>query len=182
MARAPAVDGMFVGEPEDGVLQLAALESLERLGDVPSLTWRAATAQIVPHRAHGSFTGFLDDAVPGVGSAGARALLAAARQQALRHRRNEPRLPVHRATSASRRSTRATSSASAAPKALVDEIERGYRELGVEFFYLWGDTVTLNVKSFTRVLRRADRAASCRSSGSATRAPTTSPTRRSCTG
>jgi anaerobic magnesium-protoporphyrin IX monomethyl ester cyclase len=33
--------------------------------------------------------------------------------------------------------------------ALVDEIERGYRELGVEFFYLWGDTVTLNVKSFT---------------------------------
>ena len=35
------------------------------------------------------------------------------------------------------------------PKALVDEIERSYRELGVEFFYLWGDTVTLNVKSFS---------------------------------
>ncbi len=34
-------------------------------------------------------------------------------------------------------------------KALVDEIERSYRELGVDFFYLWGDTVTLNVKSFT---------------------------------
>ena len=34
------------------------------------------------------------------------------------------------------------------PKTLVDEIERSYRELGVEFFYLWGDTVTLNVKSF----------------------------------
>ena len=34
-------------------------------------------------------------------------------------------------------------------KALVDEIERGDRELGVDFFYLWGDTVTLNVKSFT---------------------------------
>ena len=34
-------------------------------------------------------------------------------------------------------------------KALVDEIERSYRELGVEFFYLWGDTVTLNVKSFS---------------------------------
>ena len=47
------------------------------------------------------------------------------------------------------RSTRATSSASAAPKALVDEIERSHRELGVDFFYLWGDTVTLNVKSFT---------------------------------
>jgi radical SAM superfamily enzyme YgiQ (UPF0313 family) len=34
-------------------------------------------------------------------------------------------------------------------KALVDEMERSHRELGVEFFYLWGDTVTLNVKSFT---------------------------------
>jgi len=30
----------------------------------------------------------------------------------------------------------------------VDEIERAHRELGVEFFYLWGDTVTLNAKSF----------------------------------
>ena len=34
-------------------------------------------------------------------------------------------------------------------KALVDEIERGYREFGIDFFYLWGDTVTLNVKTFT---------------------------------
>jgi radical SAM superfamily enzyme YgiQ (UPF0313 family) len=34
-------------------------------------------------------------------------------------------------------------------KALVDEIERSYRELGIDFFYLWGDTVTLNVKSFS---------------------------------
>jgi radical SAM superfamily enzyme YgiQ (UPF0313 family) len=34
-------------------------------------------------------------------------------------------------------------------KDLVDEIERCHREFGVEFFYLWGDTVTLNVKSFT---------------------------------
>ncbi len=48
-----------------------------------------------------------------------------------------------------RRSTRVTNSASASAKALVDEIERSYRELGVDFFYLWGDTVTLNVKSFS---------------------------------
>ena len=34
-------------------------------------------------------------------------------------------------------------------KVLVDEIEKAHRELGVDFFYLWGDTVTLNVKSFT---------------------------------
>src|SRR4029079_9772641 len=36
-------------------------------------------------------------------------------------------------------------------KMLVDEIERGYRELGLTFFYLWADTVTLNVKSFSAV-------------------------------
>ena len=35
------------------------------------------------------------------------------------------------------------------PKALVDEIERSYRQFGIDFFYLWGDTVTLNVKSFS---------------------------------
>ena len=58
-------------------------------------------------------------------------------------------------------------------KALVDEIERTHRELGVTFFYLWGDTVTLNVEVVQRVLRRADRAQPRRSSGSATRAPTT---------
>ena len=34
-------------------------------------------------------------------------------------------------------------------KALVDEIERGYREFGIDYFYLWGDTVTLNVKTFS---------------------------------
>lgn len=37
-----------------------------------------------------------------------------------------------------------------AAEVLVDEIERCHRELGVRYFYLWGDTVTLNVKGFTR--------------------------------
>jgi radical SAM superfamily enzyme YgiQ (UPF0313 family) len=34
------------------------------------------------------------------------------------------------------------------PKDLVDEIERGHREFGLAFFYLWADTVTLNAKTF----------------------------------
>ena len=34
-------------------------------------------------------------------------------------------------------------------KSIVDEIERGYKDFGLDFFYLWGDTVTLNVKTFT---------------------------------
>jgi hypothetical protein len=40
MNRAPQVDGMFVGEPEDGVVALAQLESMDRLGEIPSLTYR----------------------------------------------------------------------------------------------------------------------------------------------
>ena len=36
------------------------------------------------------------------------------------------------------------------PKVIVDEIERAKRELGVSHFYLWGDTVTLNAKTFSR--------------------------------
>jgi hypothetical protein len=49
MARVPAVDGMFVGEPEEAILQLAMLESLDKLAEVPSLTWRnQATSGAVP--------------------------------------------------------------------------------------------------------------------------------------
>ena len=42
MERALGVDGFFVGEPEDGLLALGALESLDGLETIPSLTFRAA--------------------------------------------------------------------------------------------------------------------------------------------
>src|SRR5260221_9213952 len=73
MRRAPDVDGMFVGEPEDGALALARLESLDGLSTIPSLTWRrpstplgagpstslgAGDGSVVPHTAHGSYGGF----------------------------------------------------------------------------------------------------------------------------
>ena len=58
------------------------------------------------------------------------------------------------------------------PKALVDEIEWARRELGVRYFYLWGDTVTLNQKTFAASARSSSHAISI-SAGSATRAPTT---------
>src|SRR5690349_7828259 len=51
MDRAPQVDGMFVGEPEDAIVQLASLDSLDRVGDVASLTWRVGTV-VVPHKTH----------------------------------------------------------------------------------------------------------------------------------
>ena len=138
---------MFVGEPEDAALQLAALDSLDRLGEVPSLTWRRQGA-IVAHRAHGSFAGFLDAPYP------AWDLLALDRYSLPMV--NKPYVlvetsrgcpytcdfcvaPIHQGHKFRERS----------PKQLVDQIERSYRELGIEFFYLWGDTVTLNVKSFS---------------------------------
>jgi radical SAM superfamily enzyme YgiQ (UPF0313 family) len=34
------------------------------------------------------------------------------------------------------------------PQVLVDEIEAGYRQFGLTFFYVWADTATLNVKTF----------------------------------
>jgi anaerobic magnesium-protoporphyrin IX monomethyl ester cyclase len=147
MHRASAVDGMFVGEPEDAAVQLAALDSLDRLGEVPSLMWRYG-GTVVPHRVHGSFSGFLHSPYP------AWDLLDLTRYSV--PLANKPYVlvetsrgcpytcdfcvaPVHQGHKFRERSA----------KSLVDEIERSYRELGVEFFYLWGDTVTLNVKSFS---------------------------------
>ena len=147
MARAAGIDGMFVGEPEDGALQLAALESFERAGDVPNLTWRQAGA-VFPHRAHGSYAGFKDMPFPAWDLLDLRAYslpLVDKSYIIVETSRGCPYTcdfcvaPIHQGHKFRERS----------PKALVDEIEKAHRELGVEFFYLWGDTVTLNVKAFT---------------------------------
>lgn len=148
MQRAALVDGMFVGEPEEAVVQLASLDSLERLGEVPSLTWRQPSGTIAPHTAHGSYGGFLNMPYPAWD-------LVPMRKYALplvdkpyvivETSRGCPYscdfcvAPIHQGHKFRERSA----------TALVDEIERTYREHGIEFFYLWGDTVTLNVKSFT---------------------------------
>jgi anaerobic magnesium-protoporphyrin IX monomethyl ester cyclase len=148
MARASGVDGMFVGEPEDAIVALATLDSVERVGDVPSITWRSTDGAIVPHRAHGSFAGFLTTPYPAwdlVALERYALPLVNKRYVIVETSRGCPYTcdfcvaPIHQGHKFRERS----------PKALVDEIERSYRELGVEFFYLWGDTVTLNVKSFS---------------------------------
>jgi radical SAM superfamily enzyme YgiQ (UPF0313 family) len=150
MARVPDVDGMFVGEPEDGVLQLAALEALEGLTEIPSLTYRphGAGGPVVPHRAHGSFTGFLtmpypawdlvslkDYALPLVN----KPYVMVETSRGCPYSCDFCVAPIHQGHKFRERNA----------KTLVDEIERTYREHGIEYFYLWGDTVTLNVKSFT---------------------------------
>ena len=147
MTRAPAVDGMLVGEPEDAAVQLAQLPSSDQLGDVPSLTWRR-NGSTVPHRQHGSFSGFLKMPAPSwdLLNLGRYSLPLVDRPYVIvETSRGCPYscdfcvAPIHQGHKFRERSARE----------LVDEIERSHRELGVEFFYLWGDTVTLNVKSFT---------------------------------
>jgi radical SAM superfamily enzyme YgiQ (UPF0313 family) len=147
MARAPEVDGMFVGEPEDGVMQLSRLPSLDQLGDVPTLTWRA-NGTLIPHRAHGSFAGFLQTPYPAwdlVSLEDYTLPLVDKPYVIVETSRGCPYTcdfcvaPLHQGHKFRERS----------PKALVDEIERTYRERSITFFYLWADTATLNVKSFS---------------------------------
>jgi anaerobic magnesium-protoporphyrin IX monomethyl ester cyclase len=147
MRRAPDVDGMFVGEPEDGLIGLAALPSTDRFEEIPSLTFRRH-GEIVPHRAHGSFTGFLEAPYPAwdlLDLSVYRLPIVNASYVLVETSRGCPYscdfcvAPIHQGHKFRERS--ATS--------LVDEIEQGYRRFGLTFFYLWGDTVTLNVKSFS---------------------------------
>ena len=149
MLRAAAVDGMFVGEPEDAALQLAQLESVAQLGSIPSLTWRVSGSRdIVPHTAQGSYSGFLQMPYPAWDLVPLQSYslpLVNRPYVIVETSRGCPYAcdfcvaPIHQGHKFRERS----------PKSLVDEIERGYREFGIDFFYLWGDTVTLNVKSFS---------------------------------
>ena len=148
MERVPQVDGMFVGEPEEGVVQLAKLDSAARLAEIPSLTWREPGGPVVPHRAHGSFSGFQtlpfpswdllslsDYALPLVN----KPYVIVETSRGCPYTCDFCVAPIHQGHKFRDRS----------PKDVVDEIERCHREFGLEFFYLWGDTVTLNVKAFT---------------------------------
>ena len=146
MERAPEVDGMIVGEPEDAIVALGTLPSLDDLGAIPSLTWRRAGA-IVPHAARGSFAGFMQMPFPAWDLLDLRRYrlpMVGSPYVIVETSRGCPYAcdfcvaPIHQGHKFRER-----------PAAvLVDEIERAHRELGVRFFYLWGDTVTLNAKSF----------------------------------
>jgi radical SAM superfamily enzyme YgiQ (UPF0313 family) len=148
MYRAAAVDGMFVGEPEDAVMALVQLDSLDDLSTIPSLTFRRG-GQVTAHRAHGRFDGFAEMPVP------AWDVLPLDRYRLPLV--NEPYVmietsrgcpytcdfcvaPLHHGHKFRERS----------PERLVEEIAHARRRFGVTHFYLWGDTVTLNAKTFSR--------------------------------
>jgi radical SAM superfamily enzyme YgiQ (UPF0313 family) len=146
MERAPAVDGMFVGEPEEGIMALAELESLDDLGTIPSLTFRRGS-DIVPHQSHGTFASFGETSYPAwdlLDLSQYRVPLVNQKYVLVESSRGCPYscdfcvAPIHQGHKFREKSA----------KALVDEIERGHREFGLTFFYLWADTATLNVKTF----------------------------------
>jgi anaerobic magnesium-protoporphyrin IX monomethyl ester cyclase len=150
MTRAPQVDGMLVGEPEEAILALASLDRLspDRLDQVPSLTYRLDDT-IVPHKAHGVFNGFQSMPFPAwdlVPLSHYTLPLEGKPYILVETSRGCPYscdfcvAPIHQGHKFRERD----------PKSLVDEIERATRDLGVRHFYLWADTVTLNAKSFSR--------------------------------
>ena len=146
MDRAPEVDGLFIGEPEDGLIALAGLDSIDRLEDVPALTFRRAR----PGRAAPGARlvhGFPDAPHPAwdlLDLDRYRMPLTDRPYVIVETSRGCPYscdfcvAPIHQGHKFREKSA----------KALVDEIEHGYRTFGLQFFYLWGDTVTLNVKTF----------------------------------
>jgi radical SAM superfamily enzyme YgiQ (UPF0313 family) len=148
MERAPDVDAMIVGEPEDAVLQLAGLESFDQADRIDSLTIRR-NGTILAHRALGSYAGFATMPYP------AWDLLPLERY----------RLPLENTRYLMVETSRGcpySCDFCVAPViqghkfrerdavALADEIEEGKKRFGIDHFYLWGDTVTLNAKSFSR--------------------------------
>lgn len=147
MERAPDVDGMFVGEPEDGVLALVTRGDRSSLAGIPGLTYRDAGGAIVPHTSHGSFTGFAEMPIPAwdMLNLGDYTLPLEGKPYILiETSRGCPYTcdfcvaPIHQGHKFRERdATR-----------LVDEMEYAVKTLGVKHFYLWGDTVTLNAKSF----------------------------------
>jgi len=147
MHHAPDVDAMIVGEPEDAVLAIAQLESIDSAAGIPGVVLRKDGA-VIPNTGRGVFTGFLEMPTP------AWDLLPLSRYRLplvnqpyvlVETSRGCPYscdfcvVPLHHGHKFRERSA----------SMLVDEIEHAKKEHGIEYFYLWGDTVTLNAKTFS---------------------------------
>ncbi len=147
MARAPReIDGLFVGEPEAAAVALAALDRADDWRRVESLTFRQHD-RIVAHQRTGRFDGFTTASGPdwtGVDFAHHRLPLVNAPYALVETSRGCPYTcdfcvaPIHQGHVFRSRP----------PQQIVDEMARAQRERGVEYFYFWGDTVTLNLKTF----------------------------------
>ncbi|HEY8551344.1 MAG TPA: radical SAM protein [Vicinamibacterales bacterium] len=150
MERAPAVDAMIVGEPEDAVVALASGARFDAaaLRAVPSVTWRDGDT-IVPHTARGAFAGFQTMPFPAWDLISldrytlpleGKPYIIVETSRGCPYSCDFCVAPIHQGHKFRERD----------PEAIVDEMARAKRELGVSHFYLWGDTVTLNAKTFSK--------------------------------
>lgn len=148
MARAPEVDGMFVGEPEDDVVALAMRDRLDVLNGIPGLTYRRH-GEVVPHATQGVFAGFAGMPFPAWDllplekytlPLEGKPYVLVETSRGCPYTCDFCVAPIHQGHKFRERDA----------TAIVDEMEEAKRTLGVTYFYLWGDTVTLNAKSFTR--------------------------------
>ena len=148
MRQVPDVDVMVVGEPEDPVMALASGASLTDLEGIVGVTWRRPDGTIVAPTGQGAFEGFKSMPFPAwdlLPLGNYRLPMVSESYVIVETSRGCPYAcdfcvaPIHQGHKFRERD----------PKALVDEIERAKRELGVRYFYLWGDTVTLNQKTFS---------------------------------
>jgi anaerobic magnesium-protoporphyrin IX monomethyl ester cyclase len=146
MAYAAEVDAMIVGEPEDAIVALGSGERPD-FASVPSLTWRRGP-EVVPHTAKGSFSGFATMPKPAwdlLDLGNYRLPMVNSPYVIVETSRGCPYscdfcvAPIHQGHKFRERSA----------AALADEIEWAQKTFGVRYFYLWGDTVTLNQKTFS---------------------------------
>jgi anaerobic magnesium-protoporphyrin IX monomethyl ester cyclase len=146
MAYAPIVDAMIVGEPEDAVVALSTGATVD-FGAVPSVTWRRG-GEVVPNTAKGTFAGLATAPHPAwdlLDLRNYRLPMVNAPYVIVETSRGCPYscdfcvAPIHQGHKFRERSA----------TALVDEIAWAKETLGVRYFYLWGDTVTLNQKTFS---------------------------------
>lgn len=140
-----SVDGVIVGEPEDAACALANLAPGADWQSVEALCFRRGT-EIVPHRAAGQFAGFSAASGPdwsGTDFSSYRLPLVNAPYALVETSRGCPYTcdfcvaPLQQGHQFRERPA----------EAVVDEIARLQREHGLNYFYLWGDTVTLHQKS-----------------------------------
>lgn len=148
MERAPDVDAMIAGEPEDAVLELASIESFEEADRIGALTLRRGDA-ILAHRVRGAYSAFSSMPYPAwdlLPLSRYRLPLLNTRYLIVETSRGCPHrcdfcvAPIHQGHTFRERDA----------AAIVDEIEEGKRRFGITDFYLWADTVTLNARSVER--------------------------------
>jgi radical SAM superfamily enzyme YgiQ (UPF0313 family) len=146
MERAPIVDAMIAGEPEDAVLTLLSLASLDEANDIPGVALRRG-GTILPNKGRATFSGFLEMPYPAwdlLPLDKYRLPLVNQPYVLIETSRGCPYtcdfcvVPLHHGNKFRERNA----------TVLVDEMERAKREHGITYFYLWGDTVTLNAKAF----------------------------------